>query len=640
MKNLDMPWRPAWELFASIGWAVAIGGLYYSAIKTDMPMRPFWYMASIGVLFFSVNIVKAWSIWSARFAIAGKGIEFMPIGNLKKISKDDRIWMGYGYDWGQKHTQRLYQLKKVEPKDWYPNKLFLHIQQAITGKKIAALYPDSIGEPWIHGLEEFEVDLDTAMDNMIGNSLIVGVTRCGKTRLLDVFISQFIFRKNSAVITIDPKGDAELKENMRRAAKAAGREKDFCAFDLAHPADSIRIDPLKNYNNVSELASRVSELMPSSGDSGDSFKAFAWDVSNAIFLGLIEINEKPTLMKLRRYVESGVDSLLLACLPAFFARTTDVTEWERRAREYSFKAIKRGPDGMPIRNEPNDREKLLGYLNMYKELYLGAGYRSEAIEALSSIYSHDATHFGKMIAIFKPELAKLTTGEIGELLSPDPSNLDDTRLATDLASLADREAIVYIGLNALADKAVAGAIGSILLTDMAAYASIRYNFREEAYNKSHPVYLTVDETAQVVNDPYIQILNMSGGAGFINTSAAQTISDFAAKLGNEDKARVMLGNYNNLFALRSKDRATQDFVAETIGETFINTIQTTKGTNSTTEKNISHFGGTISERVSENLEEKIPTEIFAMLPNWQFIGSIAGGRLIKGRVPIIVGDEA
>lgn len=636
MKNLDMPWRPAWEQYASIGWAVAISGLYYSAVKADMPMRPFWYMASIGVFFFLFNITKTWTIWSARFAIAGKGIEFMSIDDLKKISSDGRIWLGYGFDWGQKHTQRLYQLKKVEPKDWYPARIFLLGYQWLTGKKIAALDPDTIGEPWIHGLEEIEQFISTIMDNMIGNSLILGVTRCGKTRLLDVLISQFIFRTKSAIISLDPKGDAELKANMRRAAKAAGRENDFCVFDLAHPSESIRIDPLKNYNNVSELASRVAELMPSTGD-GDSFKAYAWDVSNAIFLGLIEINDKPTLMKLRRYVESGVDPLLLACLPSFFARKTEVADWEKRAREYTHRAIKRGPDGNPVRSEPNEREKLLGMLNMYKELYQNKGYRSEAIEALANIYNHDATHYGKMVAIFKPELAKLTTGEIGELLSPDPSNLDDPRLATDLASLADREAIVYIGLNALADKSVASAIGSILLADMAAYASIRYNFREEAYNKSHPVYLNVDETAQVANDPYIQLLNMSGGAGFINTSAAQTIPDFAARLGNTDKAKVMLGNYNNVFALRSKDRETQDYISESFGETFINTIQTTKGTNSTTEKNISHFGGTISERVSENLEEKIPTEVLGMLPNWQYIATIAGGRLIKGRVPIIVG---
>jgi len=202
-----------------------------------------------------------------------------------------------------------------------------------------------------------------------------------------------------------------------------------------------------------------------------------------------------------------------------------------------------------------------------------------------------------------------------------------------MMSLINSESIVYIGLNALADKTVAGAIGSMLLSDLAACAASRYNFG--AGDPDLRIYLFVDESAQVVNDPYIQILNMAGGSNFANVAATQTIPDFTARLGSEDKARVMLGNFNNLFALRSKDRTTQDFITETFGEAYVYSLQTTKGTNSTTEQNVSHFGGGISERMSETLEEKFPVELLGMLPNWQYIASISGGRLIKGRVPII-----
>lgn len=640
MENLDMPWRPAWEFYAGLGWIVATVFLYATAATGGMPMHPFLYMASIALIFIVMNIRKAWSIWSVKFSLAGIGVQYLDIKKLKKLSTNDRIWLGYGFDWGQKHTQRLYQLKKVEPTNWYPPKAFLWVKEKLTGIKVASLNPDTIGAPWIHGVEEKEKQLSMPFDNLIGNTLVLGTTRCGKTRLLDVMIGQFIFRQNASICTIDPKGDAELEANMRRACIAAGRPNDFRSFNLAHPSRSIRIDPLKNYNNISELASRVAELMPSDGGSSDSFKSYAWDVSNAIFLGLQMIGDKPTLLKLRRYVESGVDPLLLRCFPAYFEKMKGVEpDWERRTREYFGKAMKRGADGNLPTREPNDREKLLGYLFMYEDLYKKKGHYEEAIEALSNIYNHDAAHYGKMIAIFKPELAKLTTGEIGALLSPDADDIHDNRLSTDLASLADSGAVVYIGLNALADKSVASAIASILLADQAAYASIRYNHRSEAYNKAHPLYLVLDESAQAANDPYIQILNMSGGAGFVNVAAAQTIPDFATRLGSEDKARMMLGNFNNLIALRTKDRISQDFVTETLGKSFINTIQTTKGTSSTTEKNITHFGGNISERVSENLEEMIPTDILGKLPNWQYFGSVAGGRLIKGRVPILEGAD-
>lgn len=53
----------------------------------------------------------------------------------------------------------------------------------------------------------------------------------------------------------------------------------------------------------------------------------------------------------------------------------------------------------------------------------------------------------------------------------------------------------------------------------------------------------------------------------------QTLADLAKRLGSEDAARMALGNLNNLIALRSKDRPTQDFIVETFGKTAIHTVR-------------------------------------------------------------------
>jgi conjugal transfer pilus assembly protein TraD len=177
----------------------------------------------------------------------------------------------------------------------------------------------------------------------------------------------------------------------------------------------------------------------------------------------------------------------------------------------------------------------------------------------------------------------------------------------------------------------------MLLSDIAACAAARYNFGTEE-DKKKKVYLIVDETAQVANDPYIQILNMAGGSGFVNVASTQTIPDFAARLGDENKARVMLGNFNNLIALRTKDRVTQDFIVETFGESYVYTMQRSHGTNSSTEKNIAHFSGTIQEKKTDALENKFPPDLLGVMPNWQYIGSVSGGKIIKGRLDILVGE--
>lgn len=638
MRQYEMPWRPAYESWAALGWVVAMVALAGTVLASDMPVTPYLYMMGIAGIFFLINMTQAWRIWSIKFALSGIGIEFIRIAIIQKFHKEnpDKLWLGYGFEWKTNHTQRVYEIKKIDPTNFYPPELFLKAKEMLTGKNIGSLNKDGIGAPWIHGVEPKEEVLSMPLDNLIGNTLVVGTTRCGKTRLLDVFISQFINQPNSAVIVIDPKGDEELKDNMRRAAIAAGRGDDFSVFHLAYPTSSIRIDLMKNYNNVSELATRTSSLMSSEGD-GNTFQAFAWDVSNAICLGLLEINDKPNLLKLRQYVEGGVEPLLAKCLPAFFAKHSDVVkDWEKKAKEYISRCIKREPGGAMPARDATPKEVLMGHLLMYEQVYkpLGRQYTSEAINALAIHYKHDAAWYGKMVAGFKPVLSMLTTGDLAGLLSPDPDHVNDQRLSTDMMSLINSRAIVYIGLNALADKTVASAVGAMLLSDLAACAAARYNFGSKV-DRTNKVYLCVDEASQVVNDPYIQILNMAGGSGFANVAATQTISDFTARLGSEEKARVMLGNFNNLFALRTKDRATQDFVTETFGKSYVYSMQRSHGTSSTTEKNIAHFGGNISERVSETLEEIFPPDLLGMLPNWQYVASVSGGRKLKGRVSIL-----
>ena len=65
--------------------------------------------------------------------------------------------------------------------------------------------------------------------------------------------------------------------------------------------------------------------------------------------------------------------------------------------------------------------------------------------------------------------------------------------------------ILYLGLDALPDATVAGALGSIILADLTAYAGKRYN-RGESGTDVKAVSLFVDETANVINGPMIELL--------------------------------------------------------------------------------------------------------------------------------------
>jgi conjugal transfer pilus assembly protein TraD len=116
----------------------------------------------------------------------------------------------------------------------------------------------------------------------------------------------------------------------------------------------------------------------------------------------------------------------------------------------------------------------------------------------------------------------------------------------------------------------------------------------------------------------------------------QTLADLAKRLGSEEAARMALGNLNNLIALRSKDRPTQDFIVETFGKTPIHSIDVAYSTH--TDTHLPDFSGSVSRRLKETREETVPADILGKLPNLQFFASVSGGRLLKGRVPILNSD--
>jgi len=182
-------------------------------------------------------------------------------------------------------------------------------------------------------------------------------------------------------------------------------------------------------------------------------------------------------------------------------------------------------------------------------------------------------------------------------------------------------------LDSLPDPAVASAVGAIFLADAAAYGGMRYNLGGD-----RRISVFVDEVANVVNRPLIEILNKGAEAGIYTTCAMQTLADLVQRLGSEEAARMALGNLNNLVALRSKDRPTQDFIVETFGKTTIHSTRV--GLNVGIDSHLVDFSSGYSKQVSETTEERVPADVIGKLPNLQYFASISG-RLIKGRALII-----
>lgn len=603
----DMPWRPNYEKHAAMGWLGATGASMLVQQLSSMPPQPFFWMAGLCGAMVLSRIPKAMKLHNLQKHLGGRGLTFTDISELKTLVDEagpEQMWIGYGFPWENRHAQRVFEILK---RDWHS---FGH-------KKLKKGESVQMGQPWIHGIEPKEQTLMQPLAHAEGHTLIVGTTGSGKTRLFDLLISQAIMR-GEAVIIIDPKGDKELRDNARRACEAMGQPERFVQFNPAFPDESVRIDPLRNFSRITEIASRLAALI-SSEAGNDPFTSFGWQALNNISQGLYLTHDRPNLIKLRSYLEGGAASLVVKSVKAYSSRVMP-DSWESKAEPYLSKV-----------REASVERQAVAFMRFYRE-EVKAEHPSPEVEGLLSMFQHDSTHFSKMVANLLPIMNMLTSGDLGALLSPNPNDLDDHRPITDSAKIIRNKQVAYFGLDSLTDAVVGGAIGSILLSDLTSVAGDRYNFGVD----NQMVNIFVDEAAEVINDPFIQLLNKGRGARLRLFVATQTFADFAARMGSKEKALQVLGNINNTFALRIVDSETQEYVAESLPKTRLKHVMRTQGQNTDGSQPVLH-GGSQGERLMEEEADLFPSQLLGMLPNLEYIAKISGGKIIKGRLPILTG---
>lgn len=600
-------WRQPYEAYAAVAWGVAavITGLFYGIGERNWTAL---VMAVIAGMAGMHRFRQGRELIGQRISIAGGGgVATMTRSELLAASSEnhDGIYLGKGWEWQPRHTKMCHDLFAKNKEDIPPIPKWI---LKLYGK--TAPHESFIGDARIHGMEQNEGNVYELLSAAEGHTLIVGTTGSGKTRLYEVLVTQAI-HSGAVVIVIDPKGDRDLANRMRKECKIAGRP--FLYFHPAFPSKSIRFNPLKNWNNISELASRIAQLL---GES-DSFVEFSHLTIDRVNNGLVAIGIRPTLRNIMDYLQNGIDKMLETLLEKVFYETLG-DGWEKKVAGQVQKN-----NGLTMMEA-----KIALYTSEVRPFH-----RNEVIDGLVSIKEHDKEHYGKLIVRVLPLMQMLTSGETGELLSPDHENLADERPIYDSEKIIEGNMVLYMGLDSLSNKQVGGAIGSIALADLAAVAGAIYNF-----GTKKDIYLFVDEANEAMNDQFIGILNKGRGAGFKGFFATQTIADIEARLGSKAKASQALGNANNVIALRLRDPDTAKFVTEMFGSTTIKSVSVSQSNRAESETHFMEFGGTVTRAMKSEEADLMPKEVLFRLPNLQFVAYTAGGRVSKGRIPIILDD--
>ncbi|WP_316157503.1 conjugative transfer system coupling protein TraD [Cupriavidus sp. BIC8F] len=610
--------RPIYEFRAAIGWLLAAALMLLS----DMPSAGYFSLFCVGMLLFRSS--QVWRALKFRLAISTKWLAVLPIEALLALSArmrktDDAMYLGTGFEWTQKHCQIAHDILRMPSSDipglprWLPQPIVERVEKLFApAGSIADHSPQ--GKSWIHGMEPKKIQVPFHYKAMPGHTSVSGTTGSGKTRTYEVISTQVIHNPNDILIIVDPKNDGEWVARVKRECERTGRK--FLYWKQAAPSQSIRLNPLENWSQPSEIPTRIAQLMEEG-----PFRQFAFLFIDRAVKGELYVGDKPNLRSILQYAQNGINNLLDRSLQRFFPEAGK-PDWEEEVMGYMQQAGQR-PGGT----------RLDGMARLYIERFSDKGNGHEAIDGLIATFQHDRDHYGRIIASALPLLQMLATGETGLMLAPKADDFDDDREIWDIDKVIKQKAVLYVGADSLSNSMVAQAVMSMLLADIASVAGSIYNF----YKKPPEIVLIVDEAAEAINEQMLQILNKGRGAGFKAFVAYQTRSDFTAKLGNVAKMQQVLGNLNNQLVLRLEDIDTAEWFCEKAGTTAIRNVVVSSSTSTGTEAHVGEFSGSVARSTQLEKAPLIPHELIMQLPNLQYFLRISGGSVYQGRIPIIQG---
>jgi conjugative coupling factor TraD (TOL family) len=544
-----------------------------------------------------------------------KHLRALPLYSISstELPKDDRrLFLGRGFRWSNVHTQRLFDSATPEGKKYVGN-----------------ISNTAGGNPALHGVEMNEEDVWMPLSDRVGHTLVLGTTRVGKTRLLEVLMTQDIHR-GEVVIVFDPKGDTQLLRRLVYEAKRAGREDDVIIFHLGFPEVSARYNPIGDFSRISEVANRIANQLPGSGESA-AFKEFAWRFVNIIAKALVALGQRPDYRQIQRYLLT-IDELLLAYAKEYMPSISP--EWESTIAKIEASIVM---DKLPKHLQLRSR-KLIALTQYVRDNKID----DPILEGLCSIFNYDKTYFDKITASLLPLIDKLTTGQVAALIMPiDNEEYEDTRTIFDWMQVIRGKKIVYVGLDALSDGTIASTVGNSMFADLCSVAGQLYKYGVESTfdvgNKLfHPVCVHSDEFNELIGDEFIPLLNKAGGAGIQVTAYTQTWSDVEARLESKAKAGQVAGNLNTLICLRVLEIATAELLTNKLTQKVpVKYLQHASSVNDGADLvQDQHFTSHQEDKIVTMDIPLLSPNNLTQLPKGQAFALLEGGNLWKLRLPL------
>lgn len=569
---------------------------------------------------------------------------------------DDRLYLGEGFEWGQKHTQRH---ADTFNNNYYP---FLELDEYRRvrefEKKIEnipvvnwiTLFTRSqwIINPWppksalggttvLHGVEEDKQPIFLDRRVRFLHTYIAGASGAGKTEEMELLISQDIRRKSKdVVVAFDPKGSHTLLSTMYMECERAGRKDDFIILHLGFPEISALYNAAGNYTRITEVATRLSNKVSGEGNSA-AFRAFGWRYLNLIMRVGDELSLPMTLVEIRKHIGDFGFLYMEYCRKSLNEKHGEVwcadfqVEMDRKVEE------KKIPSFLLTRSEEQRAMYRLMQTTKYEirdQLYLD----------LVEVFKMSQDFYGRITASIRPVIDKLTSGQLEQLLSPSEEAIKKgDKMLLDWEQAIRRRSVVYIGLDAMADIEIAQVVGSGIIGDFVSTCSRIYkegvlgSATGGKANDVFDIWVHMDEADALLGEEFIPTVNKVRGAGVGLTVYSQVAQDFETGLGSATKAKQALGSMTNLIMFRTGNDETAKLITDMTED--VNVLQLVNITSARDSSDMLDGSIFTSSNEDRAQSEKVPMLTPAMLgrlPIGEAFASIDGGRVIKMKVPLRV----
>jgi conjugative coupling factor TraD (SXT/TOL subfamily) len=539
----------------------------------------------------------------------------------------DQLFIGQAFRWGERHTRRLIEAGReaAEP----------YLKPARSDKWFGSVTTgEEGGVAAMHGVGSLEKNANQPLwlshADRMGHILVVGTNGVGKSSLAETLVSQDV-RRGGPVIALDAKGDKDLMLQMYTSALLCGREKDFLCFHLAYPEFSARYNPFGNYARITEVAGRIREALPDTGNSA-AFAEFAWSFVNVIAVTLNKLGRRTTIKSLLRHatnIESLVDDYLTAILDA------SAPSWRGDLEAEVANVAERMKKNLLPRAYADRKPETVAKVALVEKYKLVDDVAARILKTFGTKKSHH----DKLVSSLFPLLQKMSTGTIADILSPDYDDASDPRPIFDFETAIRANKILYIGLDALTDATVAKAVGSSMFADITSLAGRIYNFTRGAglsdgvERSHHPVRIHADEFSEIIGDSFVPLLNKARGAGFNVTAYTQSRADITVGSSDSARGKQVEDNFNTLILMRVRSEETAKLLVDQLPEVKVPTMMWGSASNDSSQTGVD-FTSSQTQRLSEEKTKLITAANLANLPRGQAFFSGRGGQIFKVRFPM------